>query len=416
MSGEHQDTYEDFNLITHQIMILRSDMTDAAKLLAWAISLGLDRNGRGNRRSRETIAFQAGKSLRTFERSKRALEEFFHVENRSGASSIYSARMPASAAEIEEACDAWRGIGGGRRLQSGEIERLAVKIADKISATSSIHGTDNVTGGGTDNVTGGDSGVGTDNVTEGGTHIVTEGVPTLCRGTPRHVVGTNDKGNDKGNDKENDMLRSPSGSLASAPPPSSREAGLGPRNLALAKNGACIQSEESCMQPPCIQSDENRIHIPVPQLASELFKNYNNKTIDAGAGFGASGKVRPKQKRKSSDPTRQAFDHFVEVAGRVGWKVPVDLNANRRVLVIARLKEVGGIDGFKAEVDRAGKSSFLTGRAGASTFKATFDWLLKPDNFLKIREGNYDDEEKRSSGDGFQGTVVMEDGTVEVWS
>ncbi len=35
------------------------------------------------------------------------------------------------------------------------------------------------------------------------------------------------------------------------------------------------------------------------------------------------------------------------------------------------------------------KSDFLCGRAGGS-FKATFDWILKPENMFKILSGNYD--------------------------
>ena len=52
------------------------------------------------------------------------------------------------------------------------------------------------------------------------------------------------------------------------------------------------------------------------------------------------------------------------------------------------LVEKFGKEAVKEGFERACKSSFLTGSAG---WKASFDWLILPSNFLKVIEGNYDD-------------------------
>lgn len=48
---------------------------------------------------------------------------------------------------------------------------------------------------------------------------------------------------------------------------------------------------------------------------------------------------------------------------------------------------------------RVEHSKFLTGHNDRG-FKATFDWILKPDNLLKIMEGNYDGKPPKNAEQG----------------
>lgn len=62
------------------------------------------------------------------------------------------------------------------------------------------------------------------------------------------------------------------------------------------------------------------------------------------------------------------------------------------------LKAWGSIEEIEEVFIKAGKSSFLSGKVppkipGGRPFKATFDWIIKPANRVKILEGNYDDQE-----------------------
>lgn len=63
------------------------------------------------------------------------------------------------------------------------------------------------------------------------------------------------------------------------------------------------------------------------------------------------------------------------------------LNANRKSLLKARHRD-HGLDGLNTLFAKAEASDFLSGRT--SRWKATFDWLLKDSNCLKVLEGNYD--------------------------
>jgi uncharacterized protein YdaU (DUF1376 family) len=82
---------------------------------------------------------------------------------------------------------------------------------------------------------------------------------------------------------------------------------------------------------------------------------------------------------------RQAFDAFVSAAQRHRWPVPRGLTPTRRKSVRARLREAGGLDGFIAALTNAEQSKFLREEMNGWSF----DWFLKPANFVKVAEGNF---------------------------
>jgi len=65
----------------------------------------------------------------------------------------------------------------------------------------------------------------------------------------------------------------------------------------------------------------------------------------------------------------------------------INKNTVRYRLLIARLKEYSLEDFFQA-IDNIEKSSFLNGQ-NKNGWNITFDWFIKPNNFLKVLEGNY---------------------------
>ena len=68
------------------------------------------------------------------------------------------------------------------------------------------------------------------------------------------------------------------------------------------------------------------------------------------------------------------------------------LSDARKKAIKARLNTYT-IDDFKAVFENAENSSFLKGEDGG--WKASFDWLIKEANMLKVLEGNYQDKPKR---------------------
>lgn len=60
---------------------------------------------------------------------------------------------------------------------------------------------------------------------------------------------------------------------------------------------------------------------------------------------------------------------------------------------------------------KAAASSFLNG-GGSSGFIANIDWVLRPNNFVKVLEGNYD---TRARADYSIGTGAI-DNSIEKWA
>lgn len=85
------------------------------------------------------------------------------------------------------------------------------------------------------------------------------------------------------------------------------------------------------------------------------------------------------------------YNGFTELCG---WPEVQKLTKPRRSAVLGRLKDCGGLDGWRIALDKASKSHFLTGQT-PSPFFASFDWLTKPANFTKLMEGNYDNRKSQ---------------------
>lgn len=67
---------------------------------------------------------------------------------------------------------------------------------------------------------------------------------------------------------------------------------------------------------------------------------------------------------------------------------------NRKKLLKARVAE-HGINHVLKAVDNINKSAFLKGQ-NPRGWLITFDWLIRPNNFIKVLEGNYDDKKNLS--------------------
>lgn len=65
------------------------------------------------------------------------------------------------------------------------------------------------------------------------------------------------------------------------------------------------------------------------------------------------------------------------------------LKGKRLKTMKARIREYG-TDALASVINKASDSQFLNGN-NRNGFVATFDWLMRPDNFIKVWDGNYDD-------------------------
>lgn len=104
-----------------------------------------------------------------------------------------------------------------------------------------------------------------------------------------------------------------------------------------------------------------------------------------------SGKVIDKAADASLSDEAAAFAHWNVRAGENGWAKATVFNGERRSKLKARIKEAGGLDGWKAWVDDIRFSPFLMGlRPGRhGPFAISLDFILQPSSWAKIMEGFY---------------------------
>lgn len=84
-----------------------------------------------------------------------------------------------------------------------------------------------------------------------------------------------------------------------------------------------------------------------------------------------------------------------------------DLNAARRSALKSRWADVASaigvshydtadvLEGFGEYFDKIARSDFLMGRRSDGGWHATFDWLIKSSNYLKVFEGNYENSRRK---------------------
>lgn len=96
---------------------------------------------------------------------------------------------------------------------------------------------------------------------------------------------------------------------------------------------------------------------------------------------------------KPADPVVEAVDAYTEAAQRQGWRTIAKITPNRRSAIKARLKEAGGVEGWRIAIEKCAASDFLGQASPFQTFG--LDWIANPQNFTKIMEGNYDDQRQQ---------------------
>jgi hypothetical protein len=78
---------------------------------------------------------------------------------------------------------------------------------------------------------------------------------------------------------------------------------------------------------------------------------------------------------------------------------------------LLNLRHVGGIDGWRATIDRASKSSWLSGKTkrgnGHENWRASLDYFSREDVFVEISEGRHDDQRSSDiAGEGNKTSAV----------
>lgn len=104
--------------------------------------------------------------------------------------------------------------------------------------------------------------------------------------------------------------------------------------------------------------------------------------------------VSPPSEARHSDDVAAAFDAYCSKAAECGWPDCEKRTDQRCSAIAARLKDAGGLAGWVAALDRAGRASWLTG-ASPRGWLPNIDFFLQRKNFIKLIEGGYDDNPTR---------------------
>lgn len=91
--------------------------------------------------------------------------------------------------------------------------------------------------------------------------------------------------------------------------------------------------------------------------------------------------------------TAEAVAEYNRAATEAGWPQVQKMTPARSKSLRARLKDCGGMDGWRHALQSAAQSDFLCGRTSRPWSGFGFDWLIKPQNFTKLMEGNYDNRD-----------------------
>lgn len=107
------------------------------------------------------------------------------------------------------------------------------------------------------------------------------------------------------------------------------------------------------------------------------------------------GADAPTARAKPTADVSVAVDDWNAAAGRLGWPPIKAISDARLKSLAARLKDAGGIEGWRIALGKAEASDFLNARASPHWTGFCFDWAVKAANFAKIMEGNYDNRPDR---------------------
>ena len=120
------------------------------------------------------------------------------------------------------------------------------------------------------------------------------------------------------------------------------------------------------------------------------FKKFYEENFLSEETVKAAGESQ-KKVNPAKEQCEQAVEYFnAKVAATPGCKFPkvMKITETRKRAVAQRIREYGAETVGKV-IDMAVGNVFLNGGGGRS-FVASFDWIMKPSNFIKIYEGNYE--------------------------
>ena len=112
----------------------------------------------------------------------------------------------------------------------------------------------------------------------------------------------------------------------------------------------------------------------------------------------ATEEDKNKNKNKNKNNSSDVYESVMEAWNALDDNIPRITSINSGTIryknLIARINQYGEKEVIEA-INKIDDSSFLKGYV--SDFRITFDWFIKPNNFIKVLEGNYNDSKSSKS-------------------
>ena len=157
----------------------------------------------------------------------------------------------------------------------------------------------------------------------------------------------------------------------------------------------CDLNNEPNNEPP---TDKQRTSNEPPTDKQREYKNNKNKKnkkniitpANAGASAGADEAKAHKEEAVNFEALLQFFNAEMDKTNALISRAK-NISGQRLTMLKARIREYGK-EAVADVIRKAARSNFLNG-GGSKGFKVDFTWIVRPENFLKILEGKFDNDE-----------------------
>ncbi|WP_322622283.1 hypothetical protein [Aedoeadaptatus coxii] len=134
---------------------------------------------------------------------------------------------------------------------------------------------------------------------------------------------------------------------------------------------------------------------PYPYTMDTLSKDYGEEEEEEEGAFAPEEIVseevdQTEPVKEIPDPYMTVKDHWNALDKNIPKIEVIKYGTKRYNMLRARINE-HGLNAVTRAIDSVNQSDFLKGYA--TSFTITFDWFIRPNNFLKVLEGNYKNKE-----------------------